>query len=108
MGIRLDKPWRSLDAAADLPGQLGVYQLADDAGDVLFIGYAGGRSPFGLRGEVGGARARVPAATCYRVEITTAYLTRYQELLMLHQADHGCLPANNEPHPGLGRLSPSI
>ena len=34
MGIRLDKPWRTLDAATvdDLPGQLGVYQLASAVG----------------------------------------------------------------------------
>ncbi len=106
MGIRLSKPWLPLDAASRLSGQLGVYQLGDDAGDVLLIAYAGGRSRFGLRGEVENARERVPAATQYRVEITTAYLTRYQELLMLHQADYGTLPTHNDPVPGLGRLSP--
>ena len=107
MGIRLDKPWRPLHTASQLPGQLGVYQLGNDAGDVLLVGYAGGRSTFGLRGEVETARESVPTATRFRVEITTAYLTRYQELLMLHRADHGTLPPHNEPVPGLGRLSPS-
>ncbi|MDH3644301.1 MAG: hypothetical protein OES38_19505 [Gammaproteobacteria bacterium] len=106
MGIRLEKPWLGLDTAPQLPGQLGVYQLGDAGGEVLFIGYAGGRSLFGLRGEVADAGEQTPGATCYRVEITTAYLTRYQELLMLHRADHGELPAHSDPMPGLGRLSP--
>jgi hypothetical protein len=107
MGIRLGKPWRARQLAGELSGQLGVFQLGDTAGAVLLIGYAGGRSMFGLRGEVAGALQRVGDATHFRVEITTAYLTRYQELLMLHQADHGALPPYNEPFPGLGRLSPA-
>jgi hypothetical protein len=107
MGIRLDKPWQPLASAAELPGQLGVYQIGDDTGAVLLIGYAGGRSRFGLRGEVESAGGNVPGATQFRVEVTSAYLTRYQELLMLHQVDHGTLPPRNEPFVGLGRLSPS-
>jgi hypothetical protein len=106
MGIRLDKPWNQRGTASRLSGQLGVYQLGDDSGEVLLIGYAGGRSRFGLRGEVESALERAPTATQYRVEITTAYLTRFQELLMLHQADYGTLPVLNDPVPGLGRLSP--
>ncbi len=106
MSIRLNKPWMPLSTAAELPGQLGVYQLSDDSGEVVFIGYAGGRSTFGLRGEVADAAERIPGVTTFRIEVTTAYLTRYQELLMLHQADHGVLPIHNEPFPGLGRLSP--
>ena len=54
MGIRLDKPWTALTAASvkALPGQLGVYQLADPEGEIFYIGYAGGRSLFGLRSEL--------------------------------------------------------
>lgn len=107
MGIRLAKPWRALDDIDSLSGQLGVFQLANDTGNVLLIGYAGGRSRFGLRGEVAAAAAEVPEATRFRVEVNTAYLTRFQELLMLHQADHGSLPAHNAPMPSLGRLSPA-
>lgn len=106
MPIRLDKPWLSLDAAAGLPGQLGVFELADEAGKVRYIGYAGGRSRFGLRSEVSAAADRIPEARRFRVEVTTAYLTRHQELLMAHQADQGTLPPHNEPQPRLGRLSP--
>ncbi len=34
------------------------------------------------------------------------YLTRHRELLMLHQADHGRIPPENDPPPRLGRLHP--
>ena len=108
MGIRPHKPWQRSDPATleGLPGHMGVYEIADAAGLVLRIGYAGGRSLFGLRGEIGAAVAEVRAAAGFRYEVTTAYLSRYQELLMLHQADHGRLPAHNPAEPGLGRLSP--
>jgi hypothetical protein len=106
MSIRLRKPWRSVATLAELSGQMGVYQLGDSAGEVLYIGYAGGRSRFGLRGEVDQASQQVPDAVQFRVEVTTAYLTRYQELLMLHCAEHGVLPPHNSAVPGLGRLSP--
>jgi hypothetical protein len=34
-------------------------------------------------------------------------MSRYEELLMLHVADHGALPAaNRDAPPSLGRLSP--
>lgn len=112
MGIRLDKAWQSLDgdAAKRLPGQLGVYQIADAEGAVLFVGYAGGRSLFGLRGEVQReATKRRAGAAQFRVEVTTAYLTRFTELLGLHLADHGVLPRDNENFRPLklSRLSPA-
>jgi hypothetical protein len=107
--VRLDKPWRPLDAAevADLRGELGVYQLADADGRVLRIGYAGGRSLFGLRGELGAALAAGEAAR-FRVEVTAQYLSRFEELLMVHKADFGELPAGNaaDARRRLGRLSP--
>lgn len=109
MGIRLAKPWTALGAetARALPGQLGVFELGDAAGRVLLIGYAGGRSLFGLRSEIEAARQRHPGARKLRYEVTMQYLTRYQELLMLHLADHGALPDGNREEPmRLGRLSP--
>lgn len=92
---------------AKLPGHMGVFELADDEGKVIYIGYAGGRSLFGLRGELG-TLLRHSKATLFRFEVNTAYLTRYQELLMVFMADHGRLPAENEGEtlPRLGRLSP--
>lgn len=109
--LRLDKPWRPLTAeeAGRLPGQLGVYQIADAQGAILFIGQAGARSAFGLRSELQ-REARERAAGCqFRVEVNQQYRTRWFELLMVHQADHGRLPPDNakNPPPGLGRLSPA-
>lgn len=107
MSIRLEKPWCPLPGPDELPGQLGVFQFCNADGEVLYIGYAGGNSQFGLRSAIADALTHVEAATGYRLEITMAYLTRYQELLMVHQADHGQLPNANEPVEGLGRLSPA-
>jgi hypothetical protein len=106
MGLELDKPWRPCTDFDALPGHMGVYELGNDAGAVIFIGYAGGRSRFGLRGEIEAAAERVGDAAGFRYEVTTAYLTRYQELLMAHQATSGALPAGNGAVHGLGRLSP--
>jgi hypothetical protein len=108
MAIRMTKPWVSIDAAAltALPGQLGVFELADAAGEVIFIGRADARSPFGLRGEIARCAAAIAEARTYRLEITTAYHTRHLELLMTYRADHSRLPKHNAPIPGLGRLSP--
>ena len=107
----MTKAWVPLDDAhvARLGGQLGVYEIAatdDDA--VLRIGYGGGRSLFGLRGELQRELdARGVGAARFRVEVTMAYLTRYTELLMVHLADHGRLPSENDDDPArLGRLSP--
>lgn len=112
MAVRMTKAWVALtpDNVKRLTGQLGVYQLADATGGVVFIGFAGGRSLFGLRGEVEKALADPPAgATQFRVEVNQQYTTRYQELLMAHVHDHGSVPPGNlgKPLPRLGRLSPS-
>lgn len=109
MGVRMEKPWRALtpDAVAALAGELGVYQLADAEGRVLRIGYAGGRTLFGLRSELAAALAAGEAAQ-FRTEVTSQYISRYEELLMVHRADHGAFPPGNaadERH-DLGRLSP--
>ena len=109
MAIRLTKPWRALVAAevARLPGQLGVYQVGGREGEVLYIGVAGGRSLFGLRGELDAELARRGPGFRFRVEVNTQYHTRFLELLMLHRADHGALPPENDAPPGLGRLRPA-
>jgi hypothetical protein len=84
---------------------MGVFEVADTGGRVIYIGFAGGRSRMGLRGEVAAALERFEDAAAVRFEVTTAYLSRHRELLMAHVADHGALPAGNPPEPGLGRLS---
>jgi hypothetical protein len=108
--LRLDKPWQKLTAetAQCLPGQLGVYQVADARGAVLFIGQAGARSPFGLRSELQREHRERGDGCQFRVEVNQQYRTRWFELLMVHKADHGSLPPDNEKNPPpLGRLSPS-
>ena len=109
--LRLDKPWRPLtaDVAARLPGQLGVYQIADAKGQVLYIGHAGARSPFGLRSELQREASHRASGHQFRVEVNQQYRSRWFELLMVHQADHGALPPDNAKNPpaNLGRLSPS-
>jgi len=108
MQIRCTKPWLPIDAAAleALPGQLGIFELADAAGCVIFIGRADARSLFGLRSEVMRRAREIGDATAFRYEVTTAYHTRHLELLMVHRADHAALPKYNEPMPSLGTLSP--
>ena len=109
MAIRLTKPFVELSAerAHALPATLGVYELADAGGRVVHVGYAGGRSLFGLRGALEREAAeRRHGATQFRCEVTSAYLSRWRELLMLHVADHGALPPGNPHPPRLGRLSP--
>jgi len=111
MAIRMEKPWIELtpEAVKALPGQLGVYQLADAASRVVYIGYAGGRTLFGLRSELERALKERPAgAAHFRIEVNQQYTSRYQELLMLHVADHGSLPVVHaaDPPVRLGRLSP--
>jgi hypothetical protein len=109
VGVRLEKPWRALTAqnVADLGAELGVYQLADAEGRVLRIGYAGGRTLFGLRSELAAALAAGEAAK-FRTEVTAGYMSRYDELLMVHKADFGEPPPGNAAEAGrrLGRLTP--
>ena len=105
--IRMTKAWQPADtASSQLKGHLGVFQLCNADEAVVYIGYAGGNSLFGLGGEVASALADHPDATGYRVEITSSYLSRYRELMMVHIADHGEVPQFNEPVK-LGRLSPA-
>jgi hypothetical protein len=109
MSVRLAKPWRPLDAAslASVPATVGVYEIADERGVVADIGFAGGRSLFGLRGELSRWLAG-DGHWQFRCEVTSQYLSRYTELLMVHVADHGSLPervARRGEHPA-GRLSP--
>jgi hypothetical protein len=109
--LRLDKPWRPLTAeeAARLPGQLGVYQVADAKGAILYIGQAGARATFGLRSELQREFAERGPGCQFRVEVNMQYRSRWFELLMVHKADHGSLPPDNarNPPPNLGRLNPS-
>ena len=54
MSIRLDKPWIefSKQSIDNVTGHLGVYQIANAGKEIIYIGVAGARSRFGLRGEL--------------------------------------------------------
>jgi hypothetical protein len=98
MAVRLDKPWIPLSAEniAKVTGHLGVYELADAAGEIVYIGVAGGRSPFGLKGALTEALQAPPAgARLFRFEVNMAYRTRHVELLQAYCHDHGRLPRGN-------------
>ncbi len=96
-GVRLAKPWLDLDdaAIAALPGQLGVYEIGDAKGGTLELGFAGGRSRFGLRSAIAEAAAKHLAASRFRYEVTMQYWSRFEELLAVYVADHGELPPGN-------------
>ena len=96
-GVRLTKPWRDLDdaAIAALPGQLGVFEIGDDQGATLELGFAGGNSRFGLRSAIAETAAKHERAARFRYEVTMQYWSRFEELLAVHVADHGELPAGN-------------
>jgi len=116
----ISKPWTTFESAdvRALPGNLGVYELGDAEGRVLYIGYAGGRSHFGLRGIIAGHFGDAESnpvlrdhAVAYRYEINQMYLTRWQELLTRYRDAHGRVPEGNEagdaPLPRLGRFDGS-
>jgi hypothetical protein len=113
----LNKPWAHWRAGAEreLPGNLGVYELGDAEGRILYIGFAGGRSRFGIRGVLAAhfsddepnvvLRER---AALYRFEANQMYWTRWLELLARYRGEHGHVPDGNEasaePVPRLGRI----
>ena len=107
MAVRMTKPWQTLNEQTLEPigGQTGVFELANESGETIYIGAADSRSLHGLKGAL---KERLATANQFRCEITTAYSTRRQELLMVHYADHGHYPEQNTPDEtrNLGRLSP--
>lgn len=114
MSVRMSKPWLALDAAAvaKLGGHMGVFQIADLQNVILYIGCADARSRLGLRGELTEWMRRAQDnknISLFRVEVTTAYMTRWRELLMAHQHDFGELPLLNDANDArwLGRLAPA-
>ncbi len=91
------------DEIDTLPAQLGVYEIGDADGHVVKIGYAGGRSTFGLRSALL-EECSSASGDRFRIEFTHGYLTRYEELLMLYAAEHGVAPTLNDRGRAIGRL----
>ena len=117
MGIR--KPWivGSAEAIRSVPAVLGVYEIADRDGSLLYIGQAGGREPFGLRSRLalhfGGADANPvlrERAHSFRWESNQQYTTKRLEMLMQYQRDErvdwppGNAAGDWQDQPQLGRL----
>lgn len=112
-GLAIRSAWRTASDhnVAALPATLGVFEIASDDGQVQLIGYAGGRSLFGLRSAVAAALAlHSGTALKFRVEQNMQYISRWKELLMLHVGRYGALPPVNSSDDGvgLGRLGTLI
>lgn len=73
-------------AVAAVPATVGVFAVADSAGTVADIGYAGGHAPFGLRTVLQPWLAR-PGQWQFAYEVTTSYLTRCRELALTLRGD---------------------
>ncbi|MGI9611497.1 MAG: DUF7508 domain-containing protein [Acidimicrobiales bacterium] len=110
MSLRLDKQWIDLDGlhAEEMPAQLGVFEVGDENGDVIYIGYAGGNKIFGLRTAITEELERLGStARMIRWELTQGYLSRWEELMMVHRFDNGSPPPKSHPHAiPRGRLTP--
>ena len=115
MAVRMTKAWVPLtpENVARLPAHLGVFELGDADGQVIYIGCANGRTRFGLREAVGevlssAVSGAIPGATSFRVESTMAYHSRVRELLQTYLHDRGSLPLTNTglTEANLGRISP--
>ena len=111
LSLRLHKPWHEL-AESELVEEstaTGVYQLADEEGRIVDIGYAGARSRFGLREVLEQCLTQSSKPLKYRVEVNHNYLSRFRELLLVHRYDYGELPVEVSRR-GIdvhGRLNPS-
>lgn len=100
-GLAIRAEWRPLTAraAAEVPGATGVYELRC-GGNTVLIAYAGARTRFGLRGVLAELAAARPGHD-FRAEVTTAYLSRWRELLGWQLGRTGRLPVGNEDVPGI-------
>jgi hypothetical protein len=116
----LNKPWTeaSDDTLGHLPGALGVFELRSSAGEISFIGFAGGRTRYGLRSAITDSMNQLRAAgdtpDAFRYEVNQMYLTRYVEVLEKYIRAAGDIPPGNKAegvyipnviHHKLGRVS---
>ena len=111
----------SAESIRAIPAVVGVYEIADAEGNLLYIGQAGGREPFGLRTRIGlhfgfDASGDDPNPVLrergaqFRWEANQQYTTKRLEMLMQYQRDEGrewppAHPAGDwRDRPQLGRL----
>ena len=94
-------PFRREDVPV-ISGSLGIYEIADAAGSLLYAGYAGGRTLHGLRGCIAACfsgelpfAAALATAASYRYEVNSSYLGRWLEILGRYREEHGALPPGN-------------
>lgn len=98
----LNKPWTEASAAAlgHLPGALGVFELRNSAGEISFIGFAGGRTRYGLRSAITDSIDQLRAAgdppVAFHYEVNQMYLTRYVEVLEKYIQSAGDIPPGNK------------
>lgn len=102
------KEWQSFDPAGikKLSGAQGVYELADAQGDVIYIGFAGSKALFGLRGKIAdhfGEQEPNPVIGArvarFRYEVNSMYYSRWVELLSRYREDYEALPEGNQASP---------
>jgi hypothetical protein len=102
--------WRTLteESAATAPATVGIIQLADPDQRIIDIQFVGAHATFGMRGVLGAVAAHL-GQLMFRYEVNAQYLTRYDELLMVHHFQFGELPARNRDRGCRvpGRLHPS-
>jgi hypothetical protein len=94
MSVSMTKPWIPLtpDQVADAPGCVGVFEIAV-AGRTVLIDYAGGHTPFGIRGALEICVER-DLGTEFRFERTNAYMSRYREVAQVFANEFGQSPQN--------------
>jgi hypothetical protein len=96
-------PWARFDQNPTISGSTGVFEIADAEYRTRYIGVATARDLFGLRGCITGC-----SGVFYRYEVTTAYLSRYAELLGRYHEQHGALPPENGPVGSLPKFGSDI
>lgn len=130
--MRIRGEWTAWDADLnfkEIPGAMGVFEIADEERETIYIGHAGGDSPFGLRGELFRLFGFPPGsedwnwkhphpegiptelrerARYYRYEVNHQYYSRWIETLTRYREDFGSVPPINddpavEQPPTLGR-----
>ena len=108
--LRLDKPWQPLTAEKRRACRASSASTRSPMP----------RAPSSISARPARARRSACAASCsasssergaghqFRVEVNQQYRTRWFELLMVHQADHGSLPPDNakNPPPNSGGSAP--